>query len=133
MFTNKSPKELMFLMEKVCGSFKFSEEYSKNERRLDRINKDKMEINGRLRAMMKDRKKADQLVKDIEKSGQLIEKEVKLETQIFSSRYLALKIDTKTLKAKKKKFDTEMKKNEIEIERLSGIILKNSVGGPQGK
>jgi predicted transcriptional regulator len=133
MFTNKNSKELMHLMEQACGSVRFSEEYEKNEKRLHRIAKEKMEMNRDLRAIMKDRKKADQFVKDIEDSGKLMDRESKLETQMLSSRYLVLYLDAKVIKKKVKRLKVEIKKKKKEIERLSGIILKISPGGKIGK
>ena len=119
-------------MEQASGSIRFSEEYEKNERKLNRIATKKINFNQDLRLIMKDRKKANQLVKDIEKSGRLIEKEVQLETQVFSSRFLVLYLDAITMKKKVKKFKEEVKKKGKEIERISGLILKNSVEGKDG-
>ena len=119
----------MGLVERASGSWKFSEEYSRNENKLRGINKEKVEVNGRLRAIMKDRKKADQLIRDIEKSGQLIEREVKLETQMYSVRFLALKHDTRLIGEKVQRAEAGIRKNDREVERVSGLVLKNSTGG----
>lgn len=114
----------MGLMERACGSHRFSEEFARNERKLARIAKEKSEMNGTLRAIMKDRKKADQLVRDVEKSGQLIEREVRLETLVFAARHLSLDVDARELKAKAKRLKKDTRAKEREIERLSGLILQ---------
>lgn len=84
-------------------------------------------MNGHMRAIVKDRRKADQLIRDIEKSGHLIQREVRLETMIFSARQLSLQMDAKKMRTREKELKKEVKKKEKEIDRLTGLILKKSI------
>lgn len=125
MFSSPTPQNLMELMERICGSWKYSKEFKRYERKLISLNREKSELNGRLRLIAKDKKKAKKLMESVARSGQLIEAELSLGTEVFLSRMLALKKEKRRIDKQIRQMNVEIEEKETEIDGLTGVLLKN--------
>ena len=125
MFSNPTPQNLMELMERICGSWKYSKEFKRYERKLVSLNREKSELNGRLRLIAKDKKKAKKLMESVARSGQLIEAELSLGTEVFLSRMLALKKEKRRIDKQIRQMNAEIEEKETQIDGLTGVLLKN--------
>lgn len=123
MFTNPNPIQLMELMEKISGSWIYAKDHKHFEKRINVINQEKTELNGRLRLIAKDKKKAKKLMESVAKSGELIESELNLEADIFMGRMLLLKKEKMRMENEVSQAAEQIEKMENEIDRLTGELL----------